>query len=182
MLRILSFILLTSCGLRSDDELFKNPLKGSWKLKEVNCYDTDIRGTKRESFPINAIDSIEIDFSAKSFSYNVSGLTGDGCIHSATGSYTLDFENTVTGLVSYGSISGASGTACKVRSDEVIGGGTPFDIDVGFLSLNSEVTNLYWNKDKGDLLIQSNSGYKGTPRGNDYCGSSCTCYNVFESN
>lgn len=182
MLRILSFILLTSCGLRSDDELFKNPFKGDWNLQSIKCYKPDIRGQLAEDFPVDENDRIEMNFDAKSFDYNVAGTTNDGCSLSATGTYTIDFENTVTGLISYDNISGGSSSDCEIRSTDNNGAGT-VNVKVQFLSLREEVSNLYWNKDAGNILIQSNSGFKGSPSTADgFCGGNCTCYNLFVPN
>jgi hypothetical protein len=182
MIRILSFILLTSCGLRSDDELFKNPLKGDWNLDSIKCYKPDIRGQIAEDFPVPENDRIEMNFGAKSFSYSVASSSGTGCTLSSTGSYTIDFENTVTGLITYGNINGASSTNCEIQSTDNRGAGT-YNVKVEFLSLRDEVSDLYWSKDSGNILIQTNSGFKGSPSTVDgFCASNCTCYNLFVPN
>ncbi len=182
MLRILSFILLTSCGLRSDEELFKNALKGEWNLESVKCYLPDIRGTLAEDFPVPENDRIEMNFGARSFTYSVSGTTGSGCTLSSTGGYDIEFENTVTGVVTYRNINGASSTTCEIRSTDNRGAGT-FNVGVAFLSLRDEISDLYWKKDSGTLLIQANSGFKGsTSSGEGFCSENCTCYHLFVPN
>jgi hypothetical protein len=172
VLFLLSLFIFTSCGVRNDDTAYSNPFVGNWKLAGIDCYDTNLTGSKLEIYRNNTADTNEILFTGRTFIYSVSG-NGGVCNTSANGTYLIDYANAEEGKISYSSITTSPG--CSISHDSS-SGATSSNIPFGFITSEINTTNITWKISNEELTLQLSTGYKGGASAPPFCASNCTCY------
>jgi len=164
----------TGCGLKEDVEAFDNVLIGTWNLTKLNCYDTDLTGTLKESYSINS-ENISYVFQSVKFTY--AAEDSGSCTNSATGSYGVSYSSQAIGKVSLTEVLTTS--VCDITITEDNGAGN-IDIPFAMSATASNTSNLYWDVTSEILTMQVATGFSGSS-GASYCSSSCTCYGTFSN-
>lgn len=173
VLFLLSLFIFTSCGVRNDDTAYSNPFVGNWKLAGIDCYDTNLTGSKKEIYRNNSADTNEILFTGRTFIYSVSEGGGGTCNTSANGTYIIDYANAEEGTISYSSITNS--LSCSITHDELSGAVSGL-IPFGFITSVANTTGLDWKVSNDELTLELSTGYKGTSQNSPFCASNCTCY------
>jgi hypothetical protein len=164
-----------SCGVRNDDEAYKNLLIGNWIFSGMDCYKPDISGVKKEIYSVNSLHTNEILFTSRTFVYSVSE-GGGACNTTANGNFLVEYLNSTEGTISYSSIT-TNSAQCAIEHVENTGA-VKGSIEFGFSTTVSNSTNIKWSVIADELTLQVSTGYKGTSQA-AYCASQCTCFSRY---
>lgn len=176
---LFSFYILLSCGLRTDEELFSNPISKNWKLESINCFDGD---TLKESYLVDDSDEVILNLSGRTFSYTVvenSGV-GSACITNAYGSYLLDFDSATLGTLDYSDVITSSGS-CGIDTVDQRGSGT-HEVAYGFITSDNLIKKVPWSVTGNKLTLRTSTSFKGSSVSGLFCDSSCFCDQVYKTN
>lgn len=171
-LRIVVFILFSSCGLRITNYVDDNVLIGSWKMDKIVCYSSGLT-TIIEQYELTSDMSAQVDFQRADFSYSLSSNT---CSTSATALYVTEFEGDRRDTLLLKDV--ISGQACSINLNDS-GPNATGTVDVVFDLYAPNAKDLYWNIDtinEVDVLsLQMFTTFQGSSSAGG-CGSKpCTC-------
>ena len=164
-------VLVSSCGLRTDEEVFKNPFVGKWNVSKVECYYPSSRGDLKEAYPKAALDKIELNFTGRTFTYAVAEDSGV-CNTNASGNYDISFDTAIRGAVGLTSVITSSG--CGITMTDVSGSGTR-SVKLGLSAVDTATQNLTWFVEDDKLNLQVSTEFKGSDNV-AFCNSSCKCF------
>ena len=171
--KLLVLLLTLSCGYRDQALENENLLEGSWELEQITC-SADSNSTVLETYLSESpIDSSQVVFSGRGFTYAVQVAGSPGCQTNVSGAYGANYDFRTSGDLNFYSVS--SHSICDATVDEKNNLATGVSILFGVNEVFA--TNLEWSVVDSELSLQLPLEFRGSSAGP--CAGSCICIGQF---
>lgn len=164
----LILILLSSCGIRVDDENFDNIFPGTWEVNSVRCFRDGIAVENYSTTQAGRI--IRFVFENKSFTYTVSDT---GCSLNMTGLYSTVYSSATGGNASMFELQNA--TTCNITLSDPGSGAS--NQSISFTLLEVLANSLEFNFSSNRMDLEFPTSFDGSPE-SSLCSNVCQCFFV----